>query len=202
MKVVKRNGELQEFDSSKIVNAVYKAFVSVGETMPDYLYTMIPALIDNCDIIGVEDIQDRVEQLLMNDKHFKAAKSYILYRERHRQRRIKSAEKWKFVQNFVKSDNAANATIDDNSNVGTKGVGVLNAEIHKEDNKDTNMFIWEHWLNKLYPEFPIKQMQKDFDTIMYPHDASSQIMMPYCMAVSMYPFLLNGLKVNQQYLRI
>ena len=194
MKVVKRNGELQEFDSSKIVNAVYKAFVSVGETMPDYLYTMIPALIDNCDIIGVEDIQDRVEQLLMNDKHFKAAKSYILYRERHRQRRIKSAEKWKFVQNFVKSDNAANATIDDNSNVGTKGVGVLNAEIHKEDNKDTNMFIWEHWLNKLYPEFPIKQMQKDFDTIMYPHDASSQIMMPYCMAVSMYPFLLNGLK--------
>ena len=97
MKVVKRNGELQEFDSSKIVNAVYKAFVSVGEIMPDYLYKMIPALMDNCDIIGVEDIQDRVEQLLMNDKHFKAAKSYILYRERHRQRRIKSAEKWKFV---------------------------------------------------------------------------------------------------------
>lgn len=194
LKVVKRDGRVTEFDVQKIINAVNKAFISVGEYMPDYLNTMIPALFEDGDVIGVENIQNRIEQLLMNDKHFNAAKSYILYREKHRQRRVKAAEKWDFVQEFVKSDNAANATIDDNSNVGTKGVGVLNAEIHKEDNKDTNMFTWEHWLNKLYPDFPIKQMQKDFNTIMYPHDASSQIMMPYCMAVSMYPFLINGLK--------
>ena len=195
MIVIKRNGKKEEFDVNKIINAVSKAFNSVGRKMPEDMPKTINALFSVFDdIIGVEDIQDKVEQFLMHNRHYKAAKAYILYRERHRQRRIKSAEKWKFVQNFVKSDNAANATIDDNSNVGTKGVGVLNAEIHKEDNKDTNMFIWEHWLNKLYPDFPIKQMQKDFDTIMYPHDASSQIMMPYCMAVSMYPFLLNGLK--------
>ena len=194
LKVVKRDGRVTEFDVQKIINAVNKAFISVGEYMPDYLNTMIPALFEDGDVIGVENIQNRIEQLLMNDKHFNAAKSYILYREKHRQRRVKAAEKWDFVQEFVKSDNAANATIDDNSNVGTKGVGVLNAEIHKEDNKDTNMFTWEHWLNKLYPDFPIKQMQKDFNTIMCPHDASSQIMMPYCMAVSMYPFLINGLK--------
>ena len=194
LKVVKRDGRVTDFDVQKIINAVNKAFISVGEYMPDYLNTMIPALFEDGDVIGVENIQNRIEQLLMNDKHFNAAKSYILYREKHRQRRVKAAEKWDFVQEFVKSDNAANATIDDNSNVGTKGVGVLNAEIHKKDNKDTNMFTWEHWLNKLYPDFPIKQMQKDFNTIMYPHDASSQIMMPYCMAVSMYPFLINGLK--------
>lgn len=194
MNVIKRNKEQQEFDVNKVIIAVSKAFESVKEEMPIYLLDMIPALFIKEETIDVEVIQDRVEQLLMNNKHFAAAKSYILYREKHRQRRVKAAEKWAFVQEFVKSDNAANATIDDNSNVGTKGVGVLNAEIHKEDNKDTNMFTWEHWLNKLYPDFPIKQMQKDFNTIMYPHDASSQIMMPYCMAVSMYPFLINGLK--------
>ena len=130
LKVVKRDGRVTEFDVQKIINAVNKAFISVGEYMPDYLNTMIPALFEDGDVIGVENIQNRIEQLLMNDKHFNAAKSYILYREKHRQRRVKAAEKWDFVQEFVKSDNAANATIDDNSNVGTKGVGVLNAEIH------------------------------------------------------------------------
>lgn len=196
MQVIKRDGSIEEFDYNKIIKAVENAFKSCSKIMPQYLYSTLKALFSvlDGDTIGIEEIQDKVENILMNDKHFAAAKSYILYREKHRQRRVKAAEKWKFVQEFVKSDNAANATIDDNSNVGTKGVGVLNAEIHKEDNKDTNMFTWEHWLNKLYPEFPIKQMQKDFNTIMYPHDASSQIMMPYCMAVSMYPFLINGLK--------
>lgn len=196
MQVVKRDGSIEEFNIDKIINAVDKAFLSCNKKMPIYLHNTLNALFSTLegDTIGIEEIQNKVEDILMNDKHFDVAKKYIIYREQHKQRRNKAIEKWHFIQEFVKSDNAANATIDDNSNVGTKGVGVLNAEIHKEDNKDTNMFIWEHWLNKEFPEIPIKQMRKDFDTIMYPHDASSQVMMPYCMAVSMYPFLINGLK--------
>lgn len=196
MIVIKRDGIQEEFNINKIQKAVSSAFTSVNRAMPEYLVKMIDSLFSQLegDTISVEEIQDKIENILMNDKFFDVAKAYILYREKHKQRRLKAQDKWEFVKNFVKSDNAANATIDDNSNVGTKGIGVLNSEIHKEDNKDTNMFIWEHWLHKLYPDFPIKQMQKDFNTIAYPHDASSQIMMPYCMAVSMYPFLLNGLK--------
>ena len=196
MLVVKRDGNQESLDITKIQKAVSTAFNSVGKVMPKYLNSMIKSVFTQLDgdVISVEEIQDKVEHILMNDKFFDVAKSYILYREKHKQKRDKSIEKWNFIQNFVKSDNAANATIDDNSNVGTKGIGVLNSEIHKEDNKDTNMFIWEHWLHKEFPDTPIKQMRKDFDTIMYPHDASSQVMMPYCLAVSMYPFLINGLK--------
>ena len=80
LKVVKRDGSIEDFNVQKVVNAVQKAFASVGGVLPEYLSTMIPALFEEGDVIGVEDIQDRVEQLLMNDKHFKAAKSYILYR--------------------------------------------------------------------------------------------------------------------------
>lgn len=37
-------------------------------------------------------------------------------------------------------------------------------------------------------------MRNDFKTILYPHDSSSQVGEPYCMAASMYPFLLSGLE--------
>ena len=153
MNVVKRNGELQEFDGSKVVNAVYKAFVSVGEIMPDYLYTMIPALMDNCDIIEVEDIQDRVEQLLMNDKHFKAAKSYILYREKHKEARF-IRERIDYMDKYSNSsDNAAaSSETDANANVSMKNVSTLEAETPKVQNRIIQRQRMKDKLAELYPE--------------------------------------------------
>ena len=37
-------------------------------------------------------------------------------------------------------------------------------------------------------------MSEDFTTIMYPHDLSSQVGMPYCVSITLYPFLNDGLK--------
>lgn len=196
MLVVKRNKSKEEFDINKIINAIDRAFKSCSREMPEYLSQMLKSTFEFIDKreIPIEEIQNVVENILMNDKFFDVAKSYIIYRENHRQIREAAKSKYQFVQRFVKSDNTANATIDDNSNVGTKGIGVLNAEIHKEDNKSTNMYLWEHWMHKLYPDFNTKIMERDFNTILYPHDASSQVMMPYCMAISMYPFLTRGLQ--------
>lgn len=196
MLVVKRNKSKEEFKIDKVVNAVDRAFKSCSREMPNYLSQMLKSTFEFIDKkeIPIEEIQNVVENILMNDKFFDVAKSYIIYRENHRQIREAAKSKYQFVQRFVKSDNTANATIDDNSNVGTKGIGVLNAEIHKEDNKNTNMYLWEHWMHKLYPDFNTKIMERDFNTILYPHDASSQVMMPYCMAISMYHFLTRGLQ--------
>lgn len=52
----------------------------------------------------------------------------------------------------------------------------------------------ENELRKLYPNFDYKQMMNDFNTIAYLHDSSSQIGMPYCVAITMYPFLTHGIK--------
>ena len=196
MKVLKRNGNKEEFDITKINKAVEKAFDSCGKVMPEYLKNMIKSVFSTFkeDTINIEEIQNKVEDILMNEKYFNIAKNYIIYREKHKQIREIANRKYDFIQKFAQSDNVANATIDDNSNAGIKGIGVLNSEIHKEDNKNTNMYLWEYWVKKLYPDFNIKLMRKDFNTILYPHDVSSQVMMPYCMAVSMYPFLINGLK--------
>lgn len=181
MKVVKDDGNLEEFNINKIKSAVEKAFKSCDKEMPQYLYSMLDALFSTLegDTIGIKEIQDKVENILMNDKHFDVAKSYIIYREKHRKTRENAIYKLNFIENYINSDNTANATIDDNSNVANRNIAVLNSEIHKEDNREVNLRMLRNKVKELYPDFNYKQMDIDFDTIAYLHDSSSQIGMPY-----------------------
>lgn len=198
MLVNKRDGTKQEFDFNKIKKAVKAAFSSCGiekETRIDPVIWSIKnklELVDN--ELSVEKIQDIVETSLMQCGEYKVAKSYIIYREKHRQLRESAEKNLTFIDNYIHSDNTANATIDDNSNVSNHNIAVLNAEIHKENNQNTNYRMLENELRKLYPNFDYKQMMNDFNTIAYLHDSSSQIGMPYCVAITMYPFLTHGIK--------
>ena len=205
MEIYKRNGKKVIFDRNKIINSVKAAYESVGETFNEDTKEHLLYCFNNRNInkwcieeLGVlipsvEDIQDRVERLLM-EMNPKVAKAYILYREKAKKAREKVTYKLKFIDNYINSDNTANATIDDNSNVANRNIAVLNSEIHKEDNREVNLRMLRDKVKELYPEFNYKQMDIDFDTIAYLHDSSSQIGMPYCVAISMYPFLINGIK--------
>lgn len=198
--VIKRDGIKEEFNRNKIRDAVFKAFgvtQNSNKTMDEDIYRAVTeitnSVVETKDQ-SIEDIQDQIEELLMDLGYHDVAKKYILYRKEREDIRNHATRDIEFIHNFVKSDNTANATIDDNSNVGTKGIGVLNAEIHKVDNKLTNTEWWESFVKKRNPNFNIKVMRNDFKTILYPHDSSSQVGEPYCMAASMYPFLLSGLE--------
>ena len=199
-KVVKRDGSIVDFNSSKIVQAIGNAFDSSGEHCIDTvndLYSQIMSELHKLkkeEYYSVEDIQDVVENVLMKKGYYKTAKLFIKYREQHKSLRDKTNRKLAFINNYINSDNTANATIDDNSNVSNHNIAVLNSEIHKEDNQEVNLRMLRDMLQKLYPDFDYKQMDKDFNTIAYLHDSSSQIGMPYCVAITMYPFLLNGIK--------
>lgn len=184
-----------DFDSEKIFLAVKKAFNSVGQEVPTRVFNRLQSMIASItENTTVEIIQDSVEKVLMDSKCFEAAKAYILYRDKHKNIREYAQKKIDFINRYAESGNTADATIDDNSNVSNHNIAVLNAEIHKEDNVSINLKILENKLRELYPDFDASQMRKDFDTVMYLHDSSSQIGMPYCVAVSLYPFLLNGIK--------
>ena len=198
--VIKRDGIKEEFNRNKIRDAVLKAFgitQNSSKTIDEDIYRAVTEITNSVvetEDQSIEDIQDQIEELLMDLGYHDVAKKYILYRKEREDIRNHATRDIKFIHNFVKSDNTANATIDDNSNVGTKGIGVLNAEIHKVDNKLTNTEWWESFVKKRDPNFNIKVMRNDFKTILYPHDSSSQVGEPYCMAASMYPFLLFGLE--------
>ena len=195
MKVLKRNKSTEDFNIDKILHAVTKAHASQGFLVQDEVINEIKAEFSrDGELLDVEAIQDIVEQILMDFAPYKVAKAYMLYREQHKKVRDFANSKIKFIENFISSSNTADATIDDNSNVSTHNVAVLNSEIHKEENQQINLKILENKLRELYPDFPYKQLYEDLNTVAYLHDSSSQIGMPYCVAITMYPFLLNGIK--------
>lgn len=90
--VIKRNGEKEEYQGRKIVEAMRKAFIDAQEDVSDeYLLSLlnrVETLNGNKDNPQVEEIQDLVEQVLMESGHYQVAKKYILYRERRAQLRV------------------------------------------------------------------------------------------------------------------
>lgn len=102
-----------------------------------------------------------------------------------------------FINKFKQASNTANATIDDNSNVANKNVAILNAEVHKSDNIRISRAMIMGKLKELYPEFNSKRYVRDLeDHVIYKHDESSfaGAIAPYCVSVTMYPFLMDGIK--------
>ena len=199
LKVRKRDGSIQDFDINKIRKVVKDAFNTTKETVDESKLNKLLDTIglknyDENYIIDIETIQDVVETILMQLGCYKTAKEFILYREKHKQLNEFVKKKKNFISKYIESDNTANATIDDNSNVSNHNIAVLNSEIHKEENQEINYRMLRDKLKELYPDFDYKQMDRDFNTICYLHDSSSQIGMPYCVAITMYPFLLNGIK--------
>ena len=198
--VIKRLKNKEEFNASKIEVAIKKAFFSCHKEIDkNHFDKIIQRILSSIEILGqeeinIETIQDIIEETLMRFCYYDVEKSFILYREKHKNIRNNVERNLQFINNFIKSDNTANATIDDNSNVSTHNVAVMNTEIHKEDNKETNIRIWYDKIKELYGKELAEQFIVDLNTICYAHDLSSQIGMPYCVAISLYPFLLNGIK--------
>ena len=198
--VIKRLKNKEEFNASKIEVAIKKAFFSCNKEIDkNHFDKIMQRILSSIEILGqeeinIETIQDIIEETLMRFCYYDVAKSFILYREKHKNIRNNVERNLQFIDNFIKSDNTANATIDDNSNVSTHNIAVMNTEIHKEDNKETNIRIWYNKIKELYGKELAEQFIVDLNTICYAHDLSSQIGMPYCVAISLYPFLLNGIK--------
>lgn len=196
MQVVKRDGSIEEFNVDKIISAVEKAFKSCNKKMPQYLYDMLGALFGTLegDTIGIEEIQNRVEDVLMNDKHFDAAKKYIIYREQHKQARF-IRERIDYMNEYSQSnENAATSSeTDANANVTMKNVANLEGEVYKTTNRVIQRQRMKDKLNEMYPEVA-KKYEEDLNShIIYTHDeATTPVLKQYCMAVSLYPLMMEG----------
>ena len=197
MKIVKRNGQNEEFNPNKIKNAIKAAFDSIGYSVNEDVYDEIVNSVKVWNEMSIEDIQDQVIETLRNLDYNEVADSYLIYRYKHEQARKMVKAKKAFIQKYKESSNTANATIDDNSNVANKNIGILNAEGHKEENILVNRGMITDKLKELFPNFDSKQYEKDLEHhIIYKHDESSFMgaIAPYCCSISMYPFLNNGIK--------
>ncbi|MDR0554062.1 MAG: ribonucleoside triphosphate reductase [Treponema sp.] len=91
--VVKRSGDIEAYDRSKIYRALHKAFSAVGgggEERIERVTRRVEELIGELmagrhpnSIPAIEEIQDLVETALVEERETAVAKAYILYRARH-----------------------------------------------------------------------------------------------------------------------
>ncbi len=83
--VQKRDGRVVPFDADKIIFAVFKALRAIGapnRELAEKITANVVSQIKEKETT-VEQIQDLVELELFNQKQFKAAKAYIIYRKQH-----------------------------------------------------------------------------------------------------------------------
>ena len=186
-KVRKREGKIVKFDIEKIKTAITKAFDSVDrnydENVIDFLALKVTADFEpkmKDDIIGVEDIQDSVEEVLIKADYSDVAKSYILYRKLHeKQRSMKSTllDYKDVVNSYI---NVTDWRVKENSTV-TYSVGGLILS-------NSGAITANYWLSEVYDE-EIANAHKS--GAMHIHDLS--MLTGYCAGWSLKQLIQEGL---------
>ncbi|MFB0545154.1 MAG: ribonucleotide reductase N-terminal alpha domain-containing protein, partial [Asgard group archaeon] len=105
-KIRKRDGHVVDFDSEKIVNAISKAIVAVGEKDSEVARVLANKVVKIVEerfvgvIPSVEDVQDIVEDILIKEDFSQVAKAYILYRQKRTE--LREAKKFFGVRDELK----------------------------------------------------------------------------------------------------
>lgn len=209
MFVIKRDGSKEEFNPSKIENAVFKAFEAQKYSLSPGEHDAI-LMFCNQDICGddwmehpeqsvtVESIQDSVEKFLMSvPEWFEVGKAYMLYREQHKMERF-IEERLDYMDEYSKTaDNAATASeTDPNSNVSQKNVATLDPEVYKTTNRNVQRRRMKRQLKK---DFPNEDIYKRYIDLLEHHfiyigdEASTPTIKFYCQADDLYPLMTDGI---------
>jgi len=187
-RIRKRDGSIVDFVQDKITTAVFKSMEANGindraaaKTVSDIATFMVEDKFGGYTIPSVEQIQDIVEMVLMKQGYHDVAKSYILYRERHKS--IREAKQTglnleRLIKDYI-SD--VDWKIRENSNEGVISFSGLNARVSGE-------VLSNFALNHLYSERVKKAHQ---DGAFHIHDLSYPIV-GYCAGWSLENLLRKG----------
>ncbi|PLX19289.1 MAG: ribonucleoside triphosphate reductase [Candidatus Muiribacterium halophilum] len=186
-RVVRRNGEIVEFDPERITKAIFEAAKSVGgedintaKKLTMQVKNYLAKKFSDRVKIDVEEIQDAVEKMLIEDGHYKTAKAYILYREHHTKvREINSAmiDVDMTINEYLRRDDWR---VNENSNTQYSFSGLM---LHI-----SGKVISSYLLNEIYTP-AISNAHKD--AYLHVHDLSNGIV-GYCAGWSLKNLLVQG----------
>ena len=99
-----------------------------------------------------------------------------------------------FIKKYAKALNASSGSeVDSNANVENKNITTCMGELPKREIIGTNRLLMHDKLTEMYGvEIADEYIRQLESHEIYKHDETS--IMPYCVSVTMYPFLFNGLK--------
>jgi ribonucleoside-triphosphate reductase len=191
IQILKRDGKRVPFSIKKIENAIAKAFLSVGAFATGEDFVAILSRLHISDGMAVEEIQNQVETALMAEKYFAAAKSYMLYRQKHAETR-EIRDNMNFLMDYCDAQNAATGSkFDANANVEKKNIATLIGELPKKSFIDLNRKMITDRLKEMYgKELADKYIGMLNEHFIYKNDETS--LANYCASITMYPWLLNG----------
>ena len=189
--ITKRDGSHDRFSLDKIMNAIIKAFQSVGEDVDLNAVSKILSHLSISEGITVEDIQNQVEEALMREGCYKVAKSFMLYRQRHNEDR-ETLEKLKFLTDYCKASNAATGSkFDANANVEHKNIATLIGELPKASFIRLNRRLLVDRIKQMFGKDVAEEyIDKLNHHFIYKNDETS--LANYCASITMYPWLMNG----------
>lgn len=103
-------------------------------------------------------------------------------------------EKLNFIKDYMNSKNAADGSkYDSNANVTNKNLCTLQGELFKKEIIKINRELLFKKIESLYDkDLAIEYIRQLENHEIYAHDETS--LLPYCVSISMYPLLINGLK--------
>ena len=186
-KIIKRDGQIADFDIVNIASAMKKAFEATNTEYTDNIIDFL-ALKVSADFlpkikdghVAVEDIQDSVEAVLSRGGYEAVAKAYILYRkQREKLRNLKSTylDYKETVNNYV---NVLDWRVKENSTV-TYSVGGLILS-------NSGAITANYWLTEIYDE-EIAKAHRNCD--IHIHDLS--MLTGYCAGWSLKQLIKEGL---------
>ena len=193
--VVKRSGEIEQYERAKISEAIGKAFSAVGNqdisivnsSKVENTSARVEVLVNEMmsarhpnSIPAIEEIQDLVETALIEAKETAVAKAYILYRARHEaMRNVKKLmlDIDNTMDGYLKQ---SDWRVNENANVNYSLGGLI---LHNSGSITAN-----YWLKNIYPE-EIAEAHRNAD--FHIHDLS--MFSGYCAGWSLRQLIAEGL---------
>ena len=184
--VKKRDGQIVDFDQSRIEDAIFKALTATAQgdgkkakRLANKVVKILNRRFKKEEIPHVEQIQDVVEEVLILEGLVETAKAYILYREQRR--RIREAV----------------AVVDESTEIVDRYLQELDWQVHENANMTYSLqglnqysistIAKKYWLNKIYPkEIREAAANEDF------HIHNLETLAPYCEGWDLYDLLLRG----------
>lgn len=189
MFVIKRDGRKVEFDSSKIANAVIRAFNSVySNNLTDEMTSFAQRIADdvaekNSDM-SVEDIQNIVIKKLMASKYKEVATAYVEYKHLHEMARSQYAALMDAVGEKLSGKNIENQ----NANVDEHSFG---GRIGEATRIVTKQFALEYLIS------PMARANHENNEI-YIHDLDNYAVGNHnCLSIPFDDLLANGFNTRQ-----
>lgn len=193
MTVEKRDGQIKEFDPTKIVTAVTKAAKSCKVEIPQEtlakILKYVTAKVSKLDEpINVEDIQDAIEEALMKYNLFETEICFHDYRKKREADRFKKLKITREITQKLNAENVVNqnANLDEHSFGGRKG---------EAESTLLKQMALDYYIS---PKFA----KNHINNRIYIHDLDSYIIgMHNCLSIPFDELLRNGFKTRQVFIR-